>query len=114
MAITESFTGSSSISTTEYSLVTDSTTLASNTNVGVYQIFIDFSNMLAGDEYLFTAKEKVTSAGNQQIIYSASLEGRQSTPFITPTLILIHGWDVTLTLITGSAKTINWSIRRVA
>lgn len=114
MAITESFTGSSSISTTEYSLVTDSTTLTSNTNVGIYQIFIDFSNMLAGDEYLFQTKEKVTAAGSQQIIYSANLEGRQSSPFITPTLIFIHGWDVTLTLIAGSARTINWSIRRVA
>lgn len=113
MAITEAFTGSASISTTEYSLVSNSTTLAANTSAGVYQVFIDTLNMAAGDEYLIQIKEKVTAAGIQRSIYSATLEGSQSTPFVTPTLILMNGWDVTMDLVIGTARTISWSIRKV-
>jgi hypothetical protein len=114
MAISEAFSGSASISTIEISLVSGTTTLQNNTDDGIYQVFIDFANMVAGDEYLIQIKEKVTSGGTQRVIYSATVEGVQSTPFVTPTLIFLHGWDVTLDLITGSAKTISWSIRKVA
>lgn len=114
MAITEAFSGSASISTTEFSLVSGTTTLQNNTDDGIYQVFIDFANMLAGDEYLIQIKEKVTAAGTQRTIYSSTVEGRQSSPFVSPSLILLHGWDVTLDLITGTARTITWSIRKVA
>lgn len=114
MAISEAFSGSVSISTTEISLVSGTTTLQNNTDDGIYQVFIDVANMVAGDEYLIQVKEKVTAAGTQRVIYSATLEGVQSSPFVTPTLILLHGWDVTMDLITGTARTISWSIRKVA
>ena len=114
MAISEAFSGSVSISTTEISLVSGTTTLQNNTDDGIYQVFIDVANMAAGDEYLIQVKEKVTAAGTQRVIYSATLEGVQSSPFVTPTLILLHGWDVTMDQITGTARTISWSIRKVA
>lgn len=113
MAITVAYTGTATISTTEYSLVNNSTTLASSTDVGVYQVFIDTTNMAAGDEYEIKIKEKVVSGGTQQNIYTAVLDGAQSTPFVTPTLVLMLGWDVTMDLITGSARSISWSIRKV-
>ena len=114
MAITEYKTGSASISTTEYSLVTPGTTLASDTTDGVYQVFIDFSNMAAGDEYNIEIKEKVTAGGTQFSIYASQLEGAQTSPFVTPSLILMHGWDVTVNSVAGTARTITWSIRQVA
>lgn len=114
MAITEAFTGTATINTTEYSLVTNSTTLANEVSDGVYQIFIDTANMAAGDEYTIQIKEKITSGGTQRVIYSATLDGKQSSPFVTPSLILMHGWDVTMDLITGTARSISWSIRQVA
>lgn len=114
MAILEYKTGTASISTTEYSLVNNSTTLASDTTAGVYQIFIDMSNMVSGDEYNIEIREKVISGGTQRSIYSAQLEGAQSQPFVTPSLILMHGWDVTVNQITGTARSISWSIRTVA
>ena len=113
MAITEAYTGSATIDTTEYSLVTNSTTLASNTVAGVYQVFIDTLNMAPGDEYHIDIKEKITSAGTQRTIYTVVLEGTQSSPFVAPTLILMNGWDVTMDLLAGTAKTITWSIRKV-
>ena len=48
MSLSEAFTGTATISTTEYSLVTNSTTLTTNTTRGVYQIYIDFANMQTG------------------------------------------------------------------
>ena len=113
MAITEAFTGTATINTTEFSLVNGSNTLASNTTAGVYQVFIDTLTMAAGDEYQIFIKEKVTSGGTQRTIWAATLEGTQSTPFVTPTLILMNGWDVTMDLITGTARSISWSIRKV-
>lgn len=114
MAITEYKTGTATISTTEYSLVTPGTTLASDATDGVYQVFIDTSNLAAGDEYQIFIKEKVTSGGSQRTIYSSTLEGAQGAPFVTPTLILMHGWDVTVDKIAGTDRSISWSIRQVA
>lgn len=113
MAITVAYSGTATISTTEYSLVNNSTTLASSTDVGVYQVFIDTTNMAAGDEYEIKVKEKVISGGTQRNIYVAVLDGAQSTPFVTPTLVLMLGWDVTMDQITGTARSISWSIRKV-
>lgn len=114
MAILEYKTGSATISTAEYSLVTPGTTLATDTTDGVYQIYIDFSNMASGDEYNIEILEKVTSSGTKRSIYTAQLEGAQTSPFVTPTLILMHGWDVTVNKITGTDRVIDWSIRQVA
>lgn len=114
MAITEYKTGTETISTTEYSLVTPGTTLANDTTDGVFQIWIDPTAMLAGDEYHIFIKEKVTSGGSQRTIYMSVLEGAQAAPFVTPTLILMHGWDVTIGKISGTDLSISWSIRQVA
>ena len=113
MAITEYKTGTATISTTEYSLVTPGTTLATDTTTGVYQVFIDFANMVSGDEYNIVIWEKVISGGSKKAIYSAVLEGVQGSPFVTPTLILMTGWDVTVTKVSGTDTSISWSIRKV-
>ena len=114
MAIEESYTGSVSISTTEYSLANSSTTLTPITIAGVYQVFIDASNMAAGDEYRIKILEKVRSAGTQRTIYTVTLDGVQTTPFVTPSLVLMHGWDVTMQKLAGTDRGIAWSIRRVS
>jgi hypothetical protein len=113
MAITVAYTGTATISTAEYSLVSASTTLASSTDTGVYQIFIDATNMAAGDEYEIFIKEKVVAAGPQDTIYSATLVGVQTSPFVTPTLVLMLGWDVTMDKIAGTDRSFSWSIRKV-
>ena len=114
MAIAEYKTGTATIGTAEYSLVTPGTTLASDTTSGVYQVYIDFSAMTAGDEYNLEIKEKVISGGAQTSIYSSQLEGAQTSPFVTPTLILMNGWDVTVNKVAGTDRSISWSIRQVA
>lgn len=113
MAITEAYSGTATISTTEISLVSGTSTLQNIATPAVIQVFIDTANMLSGDEYQIQIKDKVISGGTQRVIYNAYIEGRQSSPFVTPTLILYHGWDVTMDLIAGTGRSISWSIRKV-
>ena len=115
MAFTELFTGSASIPTTETSLVSGTTTLASNTTKGIYQLFLDLSALVAGDSYTLKVKEAVQVAGTQRIVQSITLAGVQTEPvYVTPALAMFNGWDYTLTNSGGVARTIAWSIRQVA
>lgn len=115
MAITAAYENSASISTTEYSLPNNSTTLTPITVDGVYQAFIDVANMAAGDQYELKVYEKVTSGGTQRLADTFILTGAQSKPcFVLPSLIFLHGWDITLKRLAGSDRTIGWSIRQVA
>lgn len=114
MAILEAYTGTLTVSTLELSLVSGTTVLQSVVTDGVYQVFIDTVNMIAGDEVEILMKEKVTSAGVQRTIYTAVLDGKQTNPFVTPSLVLIHGWDVTMRKITGTDRAFPYSIRQVA
>lgn len=113
MAITSAYAGTATVGTTEYSLVNNSTTLASSTNVGVYQVFIDTINMASGDQYEIRIKEKVISGGTQYTIYTSVIDGSQSSPFVSPTLVLMNGWDVTMDKVTGTDRSFSWSIRKV-
>ena len=114
MAITEAYTGNEiTIGATEFSLVSGSTTRQSVATPAVIQVFIDLITMNSGDEYKIDIKDKITASGTQKSIYTAILDGRQSTPFVTPSLILYHGWDITMTKITGTDRIFSWSIRKV-
>ena len=116
MAISEAFAGSEAVSTTEWSLPRDASYAAGSnqTGDGVYQIFLDLSDMVSGDELQIRVYEKVQAGDTQRIVYQANLIGPQSPAiWVSPSLILIHGWDVTLDAIAGTI-TVTWSIRQVA
>jgi hypothetical protein len=116
MAITETHTGTEAVSTTEWSLATDTSydTADAQTTDGVYQVFLDVSDMVAGDELQIRVYEKCRSGDTQRIAWQDTLVGVQSTPiYVSPSLILMHGWDVTLDAIAGTI-TVLWSIRQVA
>lgn len=116
MAISEAYEiDGSTISTTEYSLVNNSTTPASVTDDGVYQLWLDCANMAKGDEFVVRIKEKVeATGGTQRTVFSATLSDAQSEIFVTPTLILMHGWDMTLQRTAGSDRAFDASIRKIA
>jgi hypothetical protein len=70
--------------------------------------------MVTGDELQIRVYEKVQSGDTQRIVWQSNLIGPQSPPiWVSPTLVLLHGWDVTLDAIAGTI-TVNWSIRKVA
>lgn len=114
MAISEAYSGSATISTTEYSCPNNSTTLTPITVDGVYQTMFDTATMTAGDQYRFRVYEKVTSGGTQRVAYEAILTGSMADCYIMPSLILMHGWDVTILKLAGTDRSIGWSIRQVA
>lgn len=114
MAITEAFAGTEAVGTTEWSLTTDTAGPDVETSDGVFQIFLDVSDMVGGDELQIRVYEKVQAADTQRIVYQANLVGPQSPPiWVSPSLVLMNGWDVTLDAIAGTI-TVTWSIRKVA
>ena len=114
MAITEAFAGSEAVSTTEWSLTTDSAGPDVETSDGVFQVFLDVSDMVLGDELQICVYEKAQAADTQRIVYQATLIDAQANPiWVSPSLILMNGWDVTLDAIAGTI-TVTWSIRKVA
>lgn len=106
---------SATISTTEYSLPNNSTVLTPQTDVCLLQSWIDFGNMIAsGDEYEWKIYEKVYgSGGSQRTIAIGRCLGSQSSPVVTPSLIVGDGWDVTVARIGGADRVIDWSIRKL-
>lgn len=117
MAITEAFTNSQTVTTTEHSLPADATYSSGSpqTADGVYQAFIDLSAMAAGDEFEIKVYEKVSSTAPQRLIYVKNFVGACAMPLhVTPALTLLHGWDITIKKIAGTDRSIEWSIRKVA
>jgi hypothetical protein len=114
MPISEAYTNSATISTTPYSLPNNSTTLTPITVDGVYQVFLDLANMTVTEAYSIEVLEKVTSGGTQRNIFTAAIYGTAAPTWVSPSLILLHGWDVVLTKLSGTDRSIGWSIRQVA
>jgi hypothetical protein len=117
VAITELYSGTQAVDTTEHSMVNDASFVLDtneSTTDGVFQLWLDVSDMVTGDELQIRIYERVRSADTIRIAYQSNLVGPQSPPlWVSPSLILMHGWDMTLDAIAGTI-TVNWSIRQVA
>lgn len=114
MAIAELYSGTEAVGTTEWSLTTDTAGPDADTTDGVFQCFLDLSDMIAGDQLQIRVYEKCRSGDTQRIVYEAILTGAQSQPiWASPSLILMHGWDITCDALAGTI-TVLWSIRQVA
>ena len=114
MAISELYSGTEAVSSTEHSMTTDTSGPDVDTTDGVFQIFLDLSDMVAGDELQIRIYEKVRSGDTQRIVAQWSVFGAQADPiWVSPALILMHGWNATLDAIAGTI-TVLWSIRSVA
>lgn len=115
MAITEAYNGTNASWATEYSLTNASTTLANQTSPGVYQLFLDLSALGAGDTYTIRIYEKVRSTGTRRIVLEHVVTGAQSPPtWAFPSLVLTHGWDMSILGTGTTTRSIDWSIRKVA
>lgn len=115
MAITEPYElDGVTIGSTEISILSGSTTLQSSTTSGVYQLWVDAGNMAKGDEFRIKIKEKVEgTGGTQKTVGEWTLLGVQAEVFVTPTLVLFNGWDMTIVKIAGTDRAFDASVRRV-
>ncbi len=117
MTISDAFTGVAIVSTTELSCPNGGAAYSSANGInsdGVYQVFLDVSDMVAGDMLQIRVYEKCISGLTQRIVYESILQGAQAQPIhVFPALLLLHGWDVTLDSLAGTTI-VYWSIRKVA
>jgi hypothetical protein len=114
MALAEAFAGSATISTNEYSLVNNSTSIATSTAPGVYQLFLDVNAVAAGDQFEVYLREKVQSSGTQRQISLGVITQGQGPLWITGAFQLMNGWDLTIKRLAGADRAIAWSIRKAA
>jgi hypothetical protein len=116
MTITvEAFTGTETVGTTEWSMTTDTSGPDAETTSGIFQAFVDLNAVAAGDVFEFKAYEKVRTGDTQRLIYSARFANAQGAPvWVSPTLVLGVGWDMTLKKISGTDRAINWRISKIA
>jgi hypothetical protein len=116
MAISEAYASSQAVDTTEWSCPNDAAYNSANviTTDGVYQFFLDVTDMTAGDILSIKLYEKVQSAGAVAVIFESVLKNAQAEKvWVSPSFILLHGWDLTLDALAGTI-TVEWSIRKVA
>lgn len=88
-------------------------TTSPETTDGAFQFLIDLSVLAAGDIVEIRIKEKVQSTSTQRLVWMGTYAHAQSEPIAaSPPIILLHGWDITLTQTDGTARTFEWSIRK--
>ena len=116
MAITEPYElDGVTVGSSPISIPSGTTTPSSVTDDGVYQLWVDGGAMLKGDEFIIKILEKVeATGGTQKPVFSATLSDVQSEVFVTPSLILMHGWDMTIAKVAGTDRAFDASIRKIA
>lgn len=103
------------ISTTEYSVTNNSTSIATNTADGIFQLFVDDQgNMTKTEEYQIRVLEKVHNGGTQKQVFLATIKGVQSEVFVTPPLALGNGWDFTIKKLAGTDRAFDARITQLA
>lgn len=112
MAVTEAFSGTESVGTTEHSLTTDTAGPDVETSDHACEIALDLSALVETEEYVLKLYEKCRAADTQRLVQAWTIEGRQVEDYwLSPYFCLLHGWDFTLTKVAGTDRTITWSIR---
>jgi len=105
MALSADFEGTPSVSTTEFSLPNNSTTLTARTETGLYQLFLDLNALTSADLIEISIYETVRAGGTKRKIFQDNIYGPVPTPIWTsPAIMLFVGWDMTLRRGTGSGS----------
>jgi hypothetical protein len=115
MAISEAFNGNPTVTNVEYDLPSASTTVSSQTDDGIYQLFLDLNALTSTEEYRLRIYEKTQSSGTQRVVQEVIFSGAQTEPiYASASLLLLHGWTFTLKKNQGTDRAIPYSIRKVA
>jgi hypothetical protein len=111
MAVDEHESGTKTLDGSEQTLNTTSP----ETSNGVIQIWIDAAAMAKDDVVEIRLKEKVISGGTQRLVEKWVIANDQGKDgWVSPSFILLHGWDVTAKRTAGSITSLPWSLRKVS
>lgn len=100
------------IGTTEYWLASDATTKVDQTDDCMLQVWIDFGAMTATEVYEYRLVEKVNAGTQDNAIGPLRVVGVQSGFVIIPGLMVGDGWEVGVKKISGTDRSIAWSLRK--
>jgi hypothetical protein len=115
MPITELYSGTENVTNDEWSLTGDDTSLDAITTDGVFQVFLDVSTLVGLDLFRFRIYEKCRTGDAQGVVYEAFIGGPQACPiWVSPALVLMHGWDMSLFKVSATDRVILWSIRQIS
>lgn len=105
---------SETVTTTEWSLTTDTAGPDADTTDCIVQVFLDLNALIAGDQFRLRFYEKVASADTQRLVAEWYFDGAQAMPnFVSPSFIVGNGWDFTIIKIAGTDRTITSSVRKI-
>jgi hypothetical protein len=114
MAITEHASGTRTTGSPPEASFTALGTGADTTD-GVFQFFLDVSNLANGDTLEVQVLEKVLSGGTARLVFEATFSNAQDEPvWASPALVLMHGWTLQIKQTAGTARDIYWSQRKIA
>lgn len=107
-------TGSISVSTTELGFINGTSTIATSTDAGIYQAFIEIASIAYGDIFDVYLNEK-TRSGDTQIKWMVGrLTVDNAAGWPSASFILGNGWDFSMKKISGTDRTVRYSVRRVS
>lgn len=107
---------SATISTSEYFLRSDSTTPVKQTTDGMFQVFLDVNAVAKADDFEFKVTDEARDADSTSQVLDRAMIGndRQLDIWLSPTYILMNGWEFSLDKMAGTDRSIAWSIRKMA
>lgn len=108
---TEAFTGTETVTTTEWSLTTDTAGPDTETSDGIFELWLNVDAMALGDRFEVKLYEKVTSAGTQRKVDTWVITNDATSHRRIYLGMLMHGWDVTIIKLAGTDRAIDWSLR---
>jgi hypothetical protein len=103
-----------SISGTEISILTGTSSLTDSTDAGAYSLVVDgiAAAMAKGDDFEIRIYDKCLTGSTRRTVFVARISDVQSELFVTPTLMLVHSWNMTLKKIAGTDRNFDASIRK--
>jgi hypothetical protein len=111
MAFETPITGSPTVGAVEYFLASASTTATYQATDRVPQCWVGLHQMSAGDQYQFSAYEKVVG-GTSRLWCQFVLTGAQAIPVVAfPIGVLTEGWEFSVKKLAGTDRQITYSIR---
>lgn len=114
MAFDFTYEGSSVVGAAEYSMPGD-TTLGvpiGKSEVCQVQIWVNIPLLTSGDEYVVRVYEQV-AFGDTAIVIAEYRIAHPVKTLVTSGLILHNEWDITIQKVSGTDRTVYFSVRRV-